>query len=102
MSGVDGLPTISSADLPAAIRHGSKADQDNFKAAMGFEQMLVRNMLQDVVKDSSDLGEGVYADQIADAMATAVQSAGGIGLAGTLAKTLGAAAAAATTTGSLS
>jgi hypothetical protein len=89
MSGVDGLPTITTADLPFAVRQGSKADQDSYKAAMGFEQMLVKNMLQDVVKDSPDLGSGVYADQITDAMATAVQSAGGLGLASTLARTLG-------------
>jgi Rod binding domain-containing protein len=88
MSGISGLPGITAADLPAEVRGGTKAQQDAYKAAMGFEQVLVRQMVQEITKSSPELSEGVHADAIADAMTAALQSAGGLGLAKPLAATI--------------
>jgi hypothetical protein len=84
MSGASGLSGIPTSALPADIRQGTKAQQDDYKAAMGFEQLLVRQLVEQVTRSSPDLAGDVHADAITDAMTTAVESAGGLGLARTL------------------
>ncbi|HWT23597.1 MAG TPA: hypothetical protein VN213_08830 [Solirubrobacteraceae bacterium] len=80
MTDFTALPPIADSALPREIRDGSAAEKKAYKAALGFEQVLVGELVQAMTKDSS-LAEGPRADAVSDAMTDAVQSAGGLGLA---------------------
>jgi hypothetical protein len=102
MTRIPGLPTISDTLLPAAVRSGSESDKDSYKTAMGFEQMLVGQLVQtmagsdggadatstgdddsdDTALDMSDpMTSGPFSGQMQDALSSALMSAGGLGLA---------------------
>ena len=55
MSSIPGLPIVSDAQLPAAVRSGSQDDKDSYKSAMGFEQIFL--------DDAFDIGDIVHAKQ---------------------------------------
>ena len=91
-----GLPIVPDTALPASVRSGSAADKQSYKAALGFEQMLVDQMVQSMAGDGSGdgsdddgtglgtgnpLASGPYAQQMQTAMSTAIESSGGLGLA---------------------
>lgn len=76
-----GLPSISDASLPAAVRTGSTADKQAYKAALGFEQMLVEQMVKTMAGDSGPLAEGPYAETMQTSLSSAISGAGGLGLA---------------------
>jgi hypothetical protein len=97
---IPGLPTISDTLLPADVRNGSQSDKDSYKTAMGFEQMLVGQLVQtmvgsdaaapttgdddsaDTALDTSDpMTSGPFSGQMQDALSSALMSAGGLGLA---------------------
>jgi Rod binding domain-containing protein len=80
MSPLSGLPAIADSALPREIRDGSAADKKAYKAAMGFEQLFVGQLVQEMTKGSS-LAEGERAGATADAMTDAIEGAGGLGLA---------------------
>ena len=80
MSGLDALPPIADSVLPRAVRDGSADDKQTYKAALGFEQLLVGQLVQEMTKSSS-LAEGPRATAVADAMTDALAGAGGLGLA---------------------
>jgi Rod binding domain-containing protein len=80
VSPLTGLPPIADSALPREIRDGSAADKKAYKAAMGFEQLLVGQLVQEMTKGSS-LAEGPRAGATTDAMTDALTSAGGLGLA---------------------
>jgi hypothetical protein len=104
MTRIPGLPTISDTLLPAAVRSGSQDDKDKYKTAMGFEQMLVGQLVQtmagsdgatstgdddsdDTALDTSDpMTSGPFSGQMQDALSSALMSAGGLGLAGQIYK----------------
>lgn len=104
MTSIPGLPTISDTLLPAAVRSGSESDKDKYKSAMGFEQMLVGQLVQtmvgsdgaastgdddsdDTALDTSDpMTSGPFSGQMQDALSSALMSAGGLGLAGQIYK----------------
>ena len=104
MTRIPGLPTISDSLLPAAVRSGSESDKDKYKTAMGFEQMLVGQLVQtmaggdgaastgdddsaDTALDTSNpMTSGPFAGQMQDALSSALMSAGGLGLAGQIYK----------------
>jgi hypothetical protein len=46
---VDGLPQVPAAALPAAVRSGTKADRDAYTAALGFEQMLLGQLVGELL-----------------------------------------------------
>jgi hypothetical protein len=75
-----GLPVIADSALPRDVRDGSAADKKTYKAALGFEQLLVGQLVGEMTKSSS-LAEGPRAGAVADAMTDALESAGGLGLA---------------------
>jgi hypothetical protein len=103
MTSIPGLPIISDAQLPAAVRGGSESDKDSYKTAMGFEQMLVGQLVQtmvgsdgsaadatgtgdddsdDTALDMSDpMTSGPFSGQMQDALSSSLMSAGGLGLA---------------------
>jgi Rod binding domain-containing protein len=69
--------------LPAAVRAGTQADRDAYRAAQGFEQLLLGELVQAMVPKGA-LTEGPYAAPVQDALAGGLVSAGGIGLAAQL------------------
>ena len=82
------LPAI----LPADVRKGGKEAKEAYGAALGFEQMLVKQLTKSLA-DSAAVGGGdeggappAYRDMISDSIATAITDAGGIGLAENLYK----------------
>ena len=85
-----GVPQISDAALPAAVRTGTKDDKQAYKAALGFEQIMLGELVKEMTKGSpSDSSPpGPRADAVNDAMTDALTDAGGIGLAQQLFTTL--------------
>ena len=69
--------------LPPAVRAGTQADRDAYRAAQGFEQLLLGELLPAMVPKGA-LTEGPYAAPVQDALAGGLVAAGGIGLAAQL------------------
>jgi Rod binding domain-containing protein len=94
------LPPIDNSLLPADVRAGSKTDQDNYKAALGFERQLVEQLTQTLADTTKAQGEGrddsdsssaatdSYKQMLPGVMADSIISAGGLGLARTIAANL--------------
>jgi hypothetical protein len=82
---MDGLPAIADTLLPRDVRAGSNADKQAYKAALGFEQVLLGELVKEM---SPALTESPRGDAVADALTEALTSAGGIGIAPQLYATL--------------
>jgi hypothetical protein len=82
---MDALPPISDAALPRDVRTGSTADKQAYKAALGFERVLLGELVKEM---APSLAEGPRADSVTDALTDALASAGGIGIAPQLYTTL--------------
>jgi Rod binding domain-containing protein len=82
------FPPISDAALPRDVRAGSAADKQAYKAALGFEQVLLGELVSEMTKATPSLTGGPRGDAVTDAITDALASAGGIGLAPQLFKTL--------------
>jgi hypothetical protein len=80
---IPGLPAVPSSALPAEVRTGSKADREAYTAALGFEQILLGQLVGDMMPEGA-LSEGPYAAQAQEAFATGLIADGGIGLAAQL------------------
>ena len=85
---ISGLPSVADSALPAAVRNGSATDKQAYKAALGFEQMLVEQMVQTMAGEDGPLSQGPYAQQMQTTLASAITGAGGLGLAQSLYKEL--------------
>jgi Rod binding domain-containing protein len=84
MSALAGLGTsIPATALPTDVRAGSKADQEAYRAALGFEQLLVKQLVGTMTKDGP-LADGPYAQTMQDSFSDALQAGGGLGLARTM------------------
>jgi Rod binding domain-containing protein len=81
VSSISGLPILNEAALPAGVRNGSAADKQAYKTALGFEQMLVDQMVKSMAGDSGPLASGDYADTLQTSLSSAIEGAGGLGLA---------------------
>ena len=79
MSPLDALPAVPLSALPADVRKAPKEDQEAFRAALGFERLLLQNFVEDMTK-SGGLADSPYASQIEDGMSDALISGGGLGL----------------------
>ena len=79
---IDGLPPIPATALPAGV------DRDTYRAALGFEQVLLGELVSEMTKSTPSLSEGPRADAVTDAMTASLAAAGGIGLAPQLYQTL--------------
>jgi hypothetical protein len=79
MSGLDALPSIPASALPSDVRHGSSADRKAYRAALGFERVMLQSLVQDLTK-SGGLDASPSASSIQDAMSDALVSSGGLGL----------------------
>ena len=77
---IAGLPSVPSSALPAEVRNGSKADREAYTAALGFEQILLGQLVGELMPES----EGAHAAQVQESFATGLIADGGIGLAAQL------------------
>ena len=92
------LPPIDSSLLPANVRTGTTADKDRYKTALAFERQLVEQLAQSLAQtgkaQSDDDGDGSsaatnsYKEMLPGVMADSIMSAGGLGLAATIAQSL--------------
>ena len=80
---IAGLPIVPSSALPTEVRTGSKADREAYTAALGFEQILLGQLVGDMMPEGA-LSEGPYAAHAQEAFATGLIADGGIGLAAQL------------------
>ena len=72
---------VSNASLPADVRAGSAQAKDDFKAALGFEQMLVGQLVKEMTPKDGPLAEGPYAATMQETLTTAMVGGQGLGLA---------------------
>lgn len=77
--------------MPPAVRDGSDEDRQAFRAALGFERMLLGELLKQVDLLGSGEGEGgssaapaAYRDMVPGTLADALAANGGLGLAQTM------------------
>jgi hypothetical protein len=80
---INGLPQIPSTALPAAVRNGSEDDKQAYKAALGFEQILLDQLVGEMLPKGT-LTEGPYAAPMQQAFTSGLIADGGIGLAAQL------------------
>ena len=80
---INGLPAVPATALPAAVRNGSDADKDAYKAALGFEQILLNQLVGEMLPKGT-LTEGPYAAPMQEAFTSGLIADGGIGLAAQL------------------
>ena len=75
------LSAISTTSLPADIRSAGTDAIKQYKSALGFEQMLVGQLVKSMVSEDSSLGQGPYASTMQETLTTALTSGQGMGLA---------------------
>ena len=80
---VAGLPAVADSALPPEVRAGTSEDKRAYKAALGFERVLVDQLLKSA-KLGGTLAEGPYAGVVRDGLTEALAAGGGLGLAGQL------------------
>ena len=80
---INGLPAVPATALPAAVRNGSDDDKQAYKAALGFEQILLGQLVDEMLPKGA-LSDGPYAAHAQEAFATGLIADGGIGLAAQL------------------
>jgi len=86
---------VSAAPVPADVRADGAHGRKLYEAALGFEEQLVRSLTAQLAATadpdetdadsdddtSGDVASGVIRDQLPDALADGITSAGGLGLA---------------------
>ena len=75
------LSAISTTALPADIRSAGTDAIKQYKSALGFEQMLVGQLVKSMVSEESSLGQGPYASTMQDTLTSALTTGQGLGLA---------------------
>ena len=87
ISGLSALPQVSEAALPADVRSGTAKDKEAYKAALGFEQVLLGQLVKSMAADGP-LSQGPYAAPVQDALSSGLVANGGLGLATNLYRAL--------------
>jgi hypothetical protein len=82
------LPIVPETVLPPSVRDGSAQDKQQYRTALGFEQVLLGQLVQEMVPDDSELAQGPYADAVRDAFTQGITDAGGLGLGAQLFQTM--------------
>jgi len=80
---INGLPAVPATALPAAVRNGSDDDKQAYKAALGFEQILLNQLVGEMLPKGT-LTEGPYAAPMQEAFTNGLIADGGLGLAAQL------------------
>jgi Rod binding domain-containing protein len=83
-----GLPPIDHAMLPADVRDGTPERRQRYDAALSFERQLLGELTKALAKTAAPADDATssaatktYRDMLPGAMADAVMSEGGLGLA---------------------
>jgi hypothetical protein len=76
---VSGVPPLDPGVLPPAVRDAGPAAVDTFRSALGFERMLLGELLQSALPEPGD-SAGPQAASLPDTLADAIAAQGGIGL----------------------
>lgn len=84
---IPGLPMVSETALPADVRAGTAKDKQAYKAALGFEQVLLGQLVKSMAADGP-LAQGPYAAPVQDALSSGLVANGGLGLATNLYRAL--------------
>ena len=84
---INGLPASRRRRCPPTVRNGSDDDKQAYKAALGFEQILLDQLVGEMLPKGT-LTEGPYAAPMQDAFTGGLIADGGIGLAAQLYPTL--------------
>ena len=88
MSALSGLPAVPDTALPASVRTGSAQDRQQYSAALGFEQVMLGQLVHSMLPEDSELTQGPYGDAVRDAFAQGLADSGGVGLAAQLFQTM--------------
>ena len=88
MTDLSGLPPVPETALPAAVRNGSAQDKRSYTAALGFEQVMLGQLVKAMVPEDSGLASGPYGSAVTDAFAQGISNSGGVGLAAQLFQTM--------------
>ncbi|MDP9377746.1 MAG: hypothetical protein M3P40_09305 [Actinomycetota bacterium] len=80
MNPLSSLPPVPESALPRSVRQGTPEDRKAYQAALGFERVMVEQMLK-TMTSSGPLHEGPQAPAIQGAFADSLLMAGGLGLA---------------------
>jgi hypothetical protein len=75
------LDPVSTAALPADVRAAGPQAAKDFKSALGFEQLLVGQLVEEMAPKEGPMGEGPYASTMQDTLTTALMGGQGLGLA---------------------
>jgi hypothetical protein len=75
------IAAISNASLPADVRAAGTQATKEFKTALGFEQMLVGQLVKEMVGTTGPLAEGPYASNLQDTLTGALVGGHGMGVA---------------------
>ena len=75
------LPLISNALLPTDVRQAGTQAVKDYKAALGYEQLLVGQLVKDMTGTTGPLAEGPYASTLQDTLTGALVGGRGVGLA---------------------
>ena len=90
IDGLSALP-IGPTALPREVREGTPKQQEAYRAALGFERVLVGQLLRSLGDDALGGGESTpapYKDLLPDTLADSLTAGGGIGIAQQMYKTL--------------
>ena len=79
MTAINGLPQIPATALPAAVRNGTAKDREAYRAALGFEQVLLGTLVKSMAS-SGPLADGPYAAPVQEAFTGSLVAGGGLGL----------------------
>ena len=77
---INRLPMVPETALPASVRSGSTKDKEAYRAALGFEQVLLGQLVKSMA-GTGPLAEGPYAAPVQDALSSGLVANGGLGLA---------------------
>ena len=91
---MDTLPVLPTS-LPAEVRDASPKSQELYRAALGFDTLLVKQLTSQLAKSSTGTGDdsgddgdgggdavsGMYGQMLPDALADSLQQSGGLGFA---------------------
>ena len=80
INGLSALPQLPTTALPAEVRAGSAKDKDAYRAALGFEQVLLGTLVKTMAGTTGPLAEGDYAASTQEAFTTGLIANGGLGL----------------------
>lgn len=79
---MDPLASIPATALPPEVREGRSEDKKAYRAALGFEQVLLTELLREVEGLAAPEGTpAAYGDLVPQTVADALVAGGGIGLA---------------------